>query len=431
MQIITKKISGILLEVTVKETGKTYDKYYAKVLEELKSRVSIKGFRKGNVPDEAVLKEYNPQMIEAEAIQAFMDDNYQKILQKEKIIPTGPAAIKEIKSTNPIELILEVEILPEVTIDEKKLAKIKLKKTEATVTDAEVTAEIERIETKFTKFEDAGEGALIEKGDKVTIDTEGLEKKGGQVIEETRVKAFPLVIGSNTFIPGFEEKLIGSKVGEVAEFDITFPADYHADAFKNRKVYFITTIFKLEKAVKPEWTEDFIEKLRGKKTDFAGFKVLIKEEIQHHKEHEVRAKDEDALLEELKKVTTVEIGGHLLAHETDRVFAEVKQDYEQAGMKMTDFLMHLKKSEEEYKEALKPQAEKRLFAELTLEKLKSIINVEVTEEEITKEIAHVMSHYSNPQAIERLTEMLKPGTKHYADIQNRLQYRNIVDSFFA
>lgn len=430
MQSIVKKLSSNTVELTIKETGKTYEKYYKKTLEELKKNISLKGFRKGSAPDEVIIKEYGEKLLEAEAIQAFMDDNYQKILLKEKLIPTGPAAIKDIKSTNPIEVILEVEILPEVIVDEKKLAKIKIKKTIATVTAEEVQAEIDRIEKKFTKFTDAESGATIENGDKVTLDTEGLTKKGGEIIPETQVKAFPLIIGSGSFIPGFEEKLIGSKVGDVVEFEITFPADYHAEAFKSRKVYFMTTIFKLEKATKPEWTLEFIEQLRGKKVDFEGFKKNLEAEILHHKEHETRATDEDKLLEELKKVVTVEITGNLLAQETDRVFAEVKQDYEQQGIKMSDFLDHLKKTEAEYKEALKPQAERRLFAELALEKIKELIKVEITQDDINHEIEHVISHYSNPQAIERLREMLKPGTKHYEDIENRLKYKKIIDTFF-
>lgn len=430
MQSIVKKLSSNTVEITIKETGKTFEKYYRKTLDELKQNVSLKGFRKGSAPDDVIIKEYGEKLIEAEAIQGFMDDNYQKVLTKEKLIPTGPAAIKSITSTNPIELVLEVEILPEIIVDEKKLAKIKLKKTVPTVTSEEVQAEIERIEKKFTKYSDAVEGSVIANGDKVTIDTEGLTKKGGEVIPETRVNAFPLIIGSGSFIPGFEEKLVGAKVGDVVEFDITFPADYHAEAFKSRKVYFVTTIFKIEKAMKPEWTPEFMEQLRGKAVDFDGFKKNIEAEILHHKEHETRAKDEDALLEELKKAVTVEIKGHILAHETDRVFDEVKQDYEQQGIKMSDFLSHIKKTEAEYKEALRPQAEKRLFAELALEKIKELIKVEVTESDINHEIEHVMSHYSNPQAVERLKEMLQPGKKHYEDIKNRLEYKKIIDTFF-
>jgi trigger factor len=430
MQSIVKKISSNTVELTIKEAGKTFEKYYKSTMDELRKNITLKGFRKGSAPDEVILKEYGEKMVEAEVIQSFMDDNYQKVLTKENLIPTGPASIKAINSTNPIELILEVEILPEVTIDEKKLAKIKLKKTVPSVTPAEVDAEVSRMETKFVKFEDAANDATIEKGDKVTIDTQGFDKKGGIAIPETKVDAFPLIVGSGSFIPGFEEKLIGSKVGEVVEFDITFPADYHAEEFKSRKVFFITTIFKVEKSVKPEWTPEFIEKLRGKSMDFESFKKTLESEILHHKEHETRAADEDKLLEELKKITTVEIGGHLLAHEADRVYEEMKQDYEGQGIKMSDFLSHMKKTEEDYKEALKPQAERRLFAELALEKIKGIIKVEVSEEDINKEIEHVISHYSNLQAIDRLREMLKPGTKHYEDIENRLKYKKIIDTFF-
>ena len=165
MQSIIKKLPNNLLEITIKETGKTFEKYYTKTIEELKNRISLKWFRKGNVPNEAIIKEYGEKNIEAEALQSFMDDYYQKVLKKENIIPTGSASIKEIRSTNPIELVLEVEVLPEITINEQKLTKIKLKKTVVTVTKDEIDTEIKQIENKFTKYEVTNKDAIIENGD--------------------------------------------------------------------------------------------------------------------------------------------------------------------------------------------------------------------------------------------------------------------------
>jgi len=173
---------------------------------------------------------------------------YPKILKKENIIPVAPGNITELKSMSPLEFTIEVEIFPEVEIDEKKLDAIKVKRTPVKVDKKEVEAELAAIKERFTHYHEAGshteDGAdtsvtKIENSDRVTISAQGYDKKGGEAIAETAVPNYPLVIGSGNFIPGFEEKLIGAKVGDEVAFDITFPESYHADDFKNRKVYFV------------------------------------------------------------------------------------------------------------------------------------------------------------------------------------------------
>ena len=215
-------------------------------------------------------------MIEQQALDAVIGKIYPKILKKENILPVSPGQITEVKSTDPIELTLEVEVFPEITIDEKKMNKIKVKKTPVSVEKDEVEMELAEIKKRFTHFHEAGhhtdDGAdtsnlSIENGDRATISAQGYDKKGGEAITETRVPNYPLVIGSASFIPGFEEHLIGAKVGEEVAFDITFPKDYHSDDFKGRKVHFIANIEKIEKPHTPEFDEDFIEKLRGKRTN--------------------------------------------------------------------------------------------------------------------------------------------------------------------
>lgn len=289
MQSSSKKLNAYTVELTIKENSKEFDKARAEVIDNIRNNASIKGFRKGaHIPEEVVIKEYGEDMIRERAVNALLDKIYQKALQKEGIIPVSAGSVKTVVSESPLEVVLDVEVLPEAIIDEKKMKKITIKKTEVKTEEDEVTSTIKEIEKRFTHFHDAGahsedgfdaSAVAIETGDRVTIDTQGFDKQGGKEIPETKVDAFPLVIGSGSFIPGFEEKMLGKKVGEVVEFDITFPADYHSEEFKNRKVFFMTTIFRIEKAHTPEWTPEFIEKLRGVKTDFEGFKELLRKEI--------------------------------------------------------------------------------------------------------------------------------------------------------
>ncbi|EKE27389.1 MAG: hypothetical protein ACD_3C00215G0007 [uncultured bacterium (gcode 4)] len=431
MQVTKKQINSYTLELIVKESGVEFEKAKEKALAELSEHANIKWFRKWSaIPEDILVKTYWAHVIENEAIDKLLNSLYPKIIKKEWIVPTWPAMIKEVKSTNPFEIIMEIEILPSIEIDEKKVKKIKLKKEPAKVEQDEIDSTIKEIEKKFTKFE-SQEWVTAQIWDRVTLDTEWFDKKDWVEITETKVQAFPLVLWSGSFIPWFEEKLTGAKVWDVVEFDITFPADYHSKDFQSRKVYFVTTVFNIEKAIAPEWTPEFIEKLRWVVTDFEWFKKLISEEIKQEKEHRVRLDEESKLLQELDKVSTVELGQHLIAHEVDRVFQEHVQNLEAQGIDLKHYLEHLKKDEEGYKkEAIEPEAIRRLKAELILEKLKEIIVVEISEDEIQQEIDKIMTQYASEEVKDRLKAKLVPGDAYYEDIKNRMKYRKIVDTFF-
>lgn len=243
--------------------------------------------------------------------------------------------------------------------------------------------------------------------------------------------SYPLVIGSGAFIPGFEEKLIGASVGDEVAFDITFPKDYHSAEFQGRTVYFTASIEKLEKPHTPEFTPEFIEKLRGEKTDLDGLKKILKNEITQRKEQESRRKDEDALMKEMLAVTDFEVGPSLLASEIDQIYREHSANLEQQGLHMKDYLQHVRLDEATYKEnTVKPEAERRLKAELLLRKIREIRGTEVSDEAVQKEVDSVIAQYSSPEVIERLKAKLVPGDMYYEDIKNRLIYRTIVDSFW-
>lgn len=442
MQSSSKKLNAYTVELTIKENAKEFEKARAETIENIRNNATIKGFRKGaHIPEEVIVKEYGEDMIRERTVNTLLDKIYHKALQKEGIIPVSAGSVKSVVSESPLEVVLEVEILPEAIIDEKKMKKIKIKKTEVKTEEDEVTSTIAEIEKRFTHFHDAGAHSedgfdastvVIEKGDRVTIDTQGFDKQGGKEIPETKVDAFPLVIGSGSFIPGFEDKMLGKKVGEVVEFDITFPADYHSEEFKNRKVFFMTTIFRIEKAHGPEWTPEFIEKLRGVKTDFEGFKEVLRNEIQAEKDYQARAKDEHNLLTELMEITELEVGPSLIQSEIDRVFFEQKHNIESQGYTMKDYLAHAKKDEESYKEeVVKPEAVRRAKAELILKKVRELLNIESTEEEVKAEVEKVIAGYQSDKVIERLRAKLVPGDDYYEDIKNRVTYRKVVDTFFA
>ena len=440
MQTTVTKKSPFLLSIEVKESGAEFEKAQKLAIEDFRKNGKVNGFKPGTAPDNVIIKQFGQSAIDQHAVDIIIDKIYPKILKKENIIPVAPGNITELKSTNPLEFVIEVEIFPEVTIDEKKLDAIKVKKTNFKVLKKEIDEEIEAIKRRFTHYHEAGvhadDGAdtshtAIENGDRATVTAQGYDKKGGDAIPETAVPSYPLVIGSGNFIPGFEEKLIGAKAGDEVAFDITFPADYHSEEFKGRKVHFVVNVEKVEKPHTPEFTEDFIEKLRGVKTDLEGFKEIIKKEISARKETENRRKDEDTLMKKMLEAATIEVGPALVANEVNQIFAEHSENLAQQGLNMKQYLEHIKMDEEAYKEAVvKPEAERRLKAELLLRKIREIRKVEATEAEIKEELEKIIAQYQNAEVVARLREKLVPGDMYYEDIKNRLAYRKTVDMFW-
>ena len=440
MQTTVTKKSPFLLSIEVKESGAEFEKAQKLAIEDFRKNGKINGFKPGTAPDNVIIKQFGQAAIDQHAVDIIIDKVYPKILKKENIIPVAPGNITELKGTNPLEFVVEVEIFPEVTVDEKKLDAIKVKKTNFKVMKKEIDEEIEAIKRRFTHYHEAGvhadDGAdtshtAIENGDRATVTAQGYDKKGGDAIPETAVPSYPLVIGSGNFIPGFEEKLIGAKAGDEVAFDITFPADYHSEEFKGRKVHFVVNVEKVEKPHTPEFTEDFIEKLRGVKTDLEGFKDIIKKEISARKEAENRRKDGDTLMKKMLEAATIEVGPALIANEVNQVFAEHSENLAQQGLNMKQYLEHIKMDEENYKETVvKPEAERRLKAELLLRKIREIRKVEATEAEIKEELEKIISQYQSADVVARLREKLVPGDMYYEDIKNRLAYRKTVDMFW-
>jgi len=355
---------------------------------------------------------------------------YRTALTKEKLLPVAQGEIKEIISESPLKIKIHIEVYPSIEID-KKYKDIKLEKNKISVSAAEVKNTLSEIETKFTKFEESKSKAYkCKMWDRVTIDTDWYEN--GKLLENTSMRDYPLVLGSNLLVPWFEEEIVWMKTWEEKEFPVEFPKDYHNADFAGKKTTFKVTVKKIEKAVKPEFTEEFIEQLRGKKLDLDWFKKLIKEEIKETKEANARIEEESKLIDELLKITKMEIWHNLLKNQIEKVFAEIKENIARDNLKISDYLESLKMDEETYKEQnVKPVALKRLQWELILHKLYQDEKIEVLEKELDEEIEKILKNYWNPEVLKRLKELYVPGTKYYEELRQRMWYRKLIDSFFT
>ncbi len=433
MKIERKDLEKSVVELTIEVETKSVAKFRKKAIAYLKDNADIKGFRKWHISEEVILKHYWEEYVAQMTIDFSIDSIYREALKKEKIMPVAQWEIKEIISQDPLIIKMEVEIFPTIEID-AKYKKISLTKKEVKVAKKEVDQAISDIETKFTSFVEATDTkAKVEMWDRVTIDTQGFDKKWAP-LENTDMKEYPLVLGSWMLVPGFEEGLVGSKNGDEKKLPIEFPKDYHNADFAWKDTEFTVTIKKIEKAQKPEFTPEFIEQLRGKKLDFDGFKDLLKQEIFDTKDANSRMEEESELIDELLKLTKLEIGDKMLGEQMKKVFEEIKQNMAQDNIKMWDYLESLKMSEEQYMDTnVKPVALRRLQWELILHKIWELEpkKVEVSDEEMNTEIDRIKSGFQNPEVLERLEKLYTPENNYYQELKTRLGFRNLIETFFS
>lgn len=430
MNITRNNLEKSIVELIVEETVENIAKARKNAIKHLQENAEVKGFRKWvKIPENVILRQYWEDHINRMAIDFSIDKMYKESLKKEKLIPVAQWIIKEIVSESPLKIKIHIEVLPTVEID-SKYKNISLKKEEIKVEDSEVNNAINEIEKKFTKFEEINDNKLkSELWDKLTIDTEWYE--WDKILENTSMQDYPLILGSNILVPWFEEQLVWSKLEDTLELPIEFPKDYHNPDFASKKTTFKVKIKKIEKAVKPEFTPEFIEQLRGKKLNFDEFKELIKEEIKETKESNARIKEESLLIDELLKITKVDIWDSLLNNQINKVFWEIKQNMAQDNIKMSDYLESLKLDEEQYKEKhVKEVALKRLQGELILHKLWDLEKMEITNDELNSEIEKIISKFQNPDVLKRLKELYVEWSNYYEELRQRMTYRKLIESFF-
>jgi len=430
MKSSIKKLEKSIVELTLEENKENIAKYRKKVLENLKKNASIKWFRKGsNIPDEIIVKNYGEEKIWALTIDEALNKLYVDALRKNNILPISQWEIYEIKSQSPLIVVMRVEVFPEIEID-VKYKKIKLPKTKVSVKDSDVEQTLSEIQKKFTRFEESKKDYTTKMWDKIYINTLWFDTKWNK-LENTNMENYPLVLWSNILVPGFEDWLVWKKVWEKVELDITFPKDYHNEDFKWKKTKFEVEILKIESAIVPEFTPEFIKNLRWKNLDLTWFKALIKEELLETKQTNARLEDENKLIDELLKYTKIDFWNNLLKNQISKVYQEIKENITASWAKVNDYISSLWLSEEEYIEKnVKPIAIKRLQAELILHKLWELERIEVLEDELNKEIEKIFSRFESKEVLKRLKELYVPWTKYYEELKQRISYRKLIDSFF-
>ncbi len=373
-----KSTVKIDITLTAKEWSDAIDKAYEKT----KGRYSMPGFRKGKVPKHLLEGAYGKGIFYEEAINEAFPKYYSEVLEKEPSIEAVAAPEIDIKKVDDkgLELVATVAVKPEVKLGEYK--GITFKKVEYNVKDEDVEAEFKRLQERNSRMVDVTDRA-VESGDSAVIDYSG--SVDGVKFDGGTAEKYTLVIGSNTFIPGFEDQIIGMKAGEEKDVKVKFPDDYHAENLKGKDAVFAVKLHEIKKKELPEINDEFIKDAVGAESVEA-YRKEVRERLEKQNADRAEREIEDEIVKKITDNAETEIPDALIENQIDRMVQEMSYRLSYQGLKLEDYLKYIGKSMEDYRKDYRSQAENIVKSQLVIEKIIADEKIEATEEDVEAKI---------------------------------------------
>ncbi len=376
-------------EINVKIEGENWTKALDKAFKEKQKNVKVDGFRKGKVPREIFEKKFGKESLYIDAADMVLQDAYMKAMEESKLIPVVQPAV-ELKglSDEGAEFTFKIVTKPEVKVNKYKGLNIKPEKVE--VTDEEINHELGHLLERYTEL--VTKEGKVEKGNIAIIDFEGF--KDDVAFEGGKGENYSLEIGSNTFIPGFEEQVIGMKVGEEKDLNLTFPEDYGAKDLAGAAVVFKVKVNEIKEKKTRELDEDFFEDLGMEGIDSEEkLKAEIKASITAQKEMEVENKYVDTILEEVGKNVEVDIPEEMVNEEVNRLMGRFEEQMKMQGISLELYYQFTQSTEADLRNQMEKEAFNNVLYRLMLEEIMTLEKVEVSEDDANKEAEELAKKY--------------------------------------
>ena len=380
-----------LKEITIKVEGKEWEDALDKAFESANKKAKIDGFRPGKAPKAVFIKKYGIESLFMDASNYAVEAAYNKLIEENKDLQIAAQPLLDIKSIDEkhIEYVFTITLKPEVVLGKYK--GLDVKKDKVTVSAKEVEESINHMREHY-KENIVKEGA-IENGDIAVIDFEGF--KDGVAFEGGKGENYSLEIGSHTFIPGFEEQLIGMKKDEEKDINVTFPEDYHASDLKGAPVTFKVKVNEVKEIKIPELDHEFFEDLGMDGIDSKeALEAQVKENIKTQKEAQAEDKYIEDLLAKISENTQIDVPDTMINDETERMVEHFKEHIGMQGISLEQFYQYTNSNKEALKEQYKEEALKRIKYRLILESIIEKENIKVTDEEIDNEVEEIAKKYN-------------------------------------
>ncbi len=386
---MAKKENKNVHEVTIKIEGESWEKALDRVFKEKQKTVKVDGFRKGKVPRSVFEKKFGKESLYFDAANAVLEEAYTKVMTDSKLIPVVQPAvdIKDITDKG-VEFIFRIVTKPEVKV--KKYKGLGVKPEKVKVTKEEIEHELGHLLERYTEL--VTKEGKVENGDVAIIDFEGF--KDGVAFDGGKGENYSLEIGSNTFIPGFEEQIIGMKTGDEKDLKVTFPEDYGAADLAGAPVVFKVKVNEIKQKQTRELDEEFFEDLGMEGIDSEEkLREEIKNSIQAQKEMDAENRYVDKILEEVSKNVEVDIPEEMVEEEVKRLMGRFEEQMKMQGISLEIYYQFTNTTEKDLRNELEKEAYKNVLYRLMLEELRVIEKQEVSEEEAEKEAETLAEKY--------------------------------------
>ena len=386
-----KKIENAKAELKCTLEGETWESAKESAFKKIAGKVEIKGFRKGQAPKHLVEKYISHNEVLLEAAESLAQKTLENAVEEHDLtlIDRPELKVDEINDDKCV-LTFVCPVLPDVKLGDYK--SIEYKVEEAKVDDKEVDDQIVSLLNQKADLELKEDGE-VEDGDTTVIDFEGF--KDGEPFEGGKADNYDLVIGSNSFIPGFEQQLIGMKAEETKEIDVTFPDTYHVEELKGQPAKFKVTVHEIKKKVLPELNDEFAAELKYENVNTVeDLKKYTKDNLLKRKEDDNKRKAEDDLIDKLVEMTEVDIPDVLVKSETDNIVQNYEQNFMQQGFSLAQFLQMTGQKMEDFRDSLKENAIKRIKVNLALDEIGKLEKVEVSDDDVNEEYKKMSEMYS-------------------------------------
>ncbi|AGE23242.1 trigger factor [Geobacillus sp. GHH01] len=418
MSVKWEKLEGnegvLTVEVDAEKVNKGLDAAFKKVVK----NITLPGFRKGKVPRVLFEKRFGVEALYQDALDILLPEAYAKAVEEAGIEPVSMPEIdiEQMEKGKSLIFKAKVTVKPEVKLGQYK--GLEVEKMDTTVTDEDVENELKRLQENYAELV-VKEDGTVENGDTVVIDFEGFVD--GEPFEGGKAENYSLEIGSGTFIPGFEEQLVGMKAGEEKEIQVTFPDEYHAKQLAGKPATFKVKVHEVKAKQLPALDDEFAKDVDEEVETLDELKAKIRARLEEAKKNEAETALRNAVVEKAAANAEMDIPEVMIKNETDRMLREFDQRLQMQGLNLQLYYQFSGQDEASLREQMKEDAEKRVRAALTLEAIAKAENIEVTDEEVNKELEKMAEAYK--LSVDKLKELL--GSLD--GVKEDLKWRKTVD----
>lgn len=405
MSLQVEKLEKNMAKLTIEASAEDFEKAIQKVYLKARGKINIPGFRKGKAPRKLIEKMYGTGVFYEDAANDLIPTAYAEALKDcdLEIVSRPEINVTQIETGKPFIFTAEVAVKPEVTLGEYK--GVEVEKSDVEVTEEDINKEVDKERENNSRTIDVDDRA-VENGDIIKLDFDG--SVDGVPFEGGKAENYTLTIGSGSFIPGFEDQLIGTKIGEEKDVTVTFPEDYHEKSLAGKEAVFKCKVNAISVKELPEADDEFASEVSEFET-LAEYKEDIKKKLTEKKEKAARAKKEAQAIEKAVENATMEIPDAMIDTQVQSMMEDFARRMQSQGLSLEQYFQFTGMDVKKMHDQMKPEALKRIQNSLVLEAVAKAENIEISDEKVDEEIAKMAEAYK--MEVEKLKDLIGESEK--------------------